>query len=151
MAFYEWKDSLTVGHPMIDRDHKMLIQYINEMHAAMMAGKGKDQVSNILSKLVAYTHDHFGREEIFWRSNQLVDFDAHKKRHTDLLKQVDDFAAKYKAGTGAISVDLMNFLRDWLNNHILKSDQEAFKSITALRTKVPPPAAAGIARPAAAR
>jgi len=131
MAFFEWNDKLTVGNPMIDRDHKMLIQYVNEMHVAMLGGKGKDIVGNILGKLVKYTRDHFGREEIFWKANGYVDFDAHKKRHIDLLQTVDKFKADFDNGTGALSVDVMNFLRDWLTNHIMKSDQEAFKAIKA--------------------
>jgi hemerythrin-like metal-binding protein len=131
MAFFDWNDRLTVGNGMIDRDHKMLIQYVNEMHSAMLAGKGKDIVGNILGKLVNYTHDHFGREEIFWKANRYADFDAHKKRHVDLLKSVDKFKADYDKGTGALSIDLMTFLRDWLTNHIMKSDQEAFKAIKA--------------------
>jgi len=142
MAFFDWKDSLTVGNPMIDRDHKMLIQYVNEMHQAMMAGNGKDIVGSILDKLVAYTKEHFGREEIFWKSNRLATFDQHLKRHTDILRQVADFEAKYKAGASAISIDLMNFLRDWLTNHIVKTDQESFKAISAVRTaKTPAPSA----------
>jgi hemerythrin-like metal-binding protein len=141
MAFFEWKDSLTVGHPMIDRDHRMLIQYVNEMHTAMMSGKGKATVGLILGKLVAYTKEHFGREEIFWKSRGYVELEAHQKRHADLLKTVDKFKTDFDKGSNGLSVDVMNFLREWLNNHIMKSDQEAFKAISASR------AAANIASP----
>jgi len=142
VAFFEWKESLTVGHPMIDRDHKMLIQYVNEMHSAMMAGKGKQVVGAILGKLVAYTHDHFGREEIFWKANGLVELEAHKKRHVDLLATADKLKADFDKGSGGLSVDVMNFLRDWLNNHIMKSDQEAFKSVSAAKAARRPAQAA---------
>ena len=131
MAFFNWNDKLTVGNAMIDRDHKMLIQYVNEMHVAMCAGKGKDLVGGILGKLVAYTHDHFGREEVFWKANHLATFDGHKQRHVDLLKTVDKFKADFNKGNSGLSVELMNFLREWLTNHIMKSDQEAFKSLKA--------------------
>ncbi|HVN29295.1 MAG TPA: bacteriohemerythrin [Candidatus Binataceae bacterium] len=131
MPFFEWKDDLTVGHPMIDRDHKMLIQYVNEMHEAMMSGKGKAIVGAIIAKLVAYTKEHFGREEIFWKSRGYVEFDAHKKRHVDLLAKVNRYQADYDSGSTALSVELMNFMRDWLTGHILKSDKEAFRAISA--------------------
>jgi hemerythrin-like metal-binding protein len=131
MAFFQWKDNMSVGNPMIDRDHKMLIQYLNEMHAAMMAGKGKDLVGAILSKLVQYTKDHFGREEIVWRAGHYADLENHQKEHRDLLQTVGDFKAKYEKGMLTLSVDVMNFLRDWLTNHILKSDKAAFDAIAA--------------------
>jgi len=131
MAFFEWKDSMTVGHQMIDRDHRMLIQYVNEMHIAMMAGKGKDAVGGILNKLVAYTKEHFGREEIVWRAGHYAGLEKHKKEHAGLLKTVGDFKVKYEKGTAALSIELMNFLRDWLNNHILKEDKAAADAIEA--------------------
>jgi hemerythrin-like metal-binding protein len=137
MAFFEWKDSMSVGHPMIDRDHKMLIQYLSEMHLAMMDGKGKDVVGAILNKLVAYTRDHFGREEIVWKSGRYADLEKHKKEHADLLTTVGEFKAKYDKETVALSVDVMNFLRDWLKNHILKSDKGAADAIAAASAHAP--------------
>ncbi len=98
MAFFEWKDSMTVGNPMIDRDHKMLIQYVNEMHAAMMGGKGKDVVGPIVGKLVAYTKDHFAREEVVWKSGHYAELERHRKEHADLVKTVVDFKTKYDTG-----------------------------------------------------
>src|SRR5271170_4092821 len=119
MSFFEWKDSMSVAHPVIDRDHHKLIEYLNQMHEAMMAGHGKDVVGTILNRLVLYTHEHFGREELIWKSGHYVGLERHKKEHSDLLKTVSDFKAKYDAGSLALSVDVMNFLRDWLKNHIL--------------------------------
>ena len=142
MAFFDWKDSMSVGHQMIDRDHKMLIQYVNEMHAAMMAGKGKDIVGAILNRLVAYTKDHFGREEIVWKSGRYADFDQHKKQHTDLLATVAEFKVKYDKGTVALSVDVMNFLRNWLTNHILISDKGAADAIKTVSAHAPRPSVA---------
>ncbi len=138
MAFFEWKDSMTVGHhPMIDRDHRMLIQYINEMHTAMMAGKGKEAVGVILNKLVVYTKEHFGREEIVWRSGHYAGLEKHKKEHAGLLKTVGDFKLKYEKGAVVLSVELMNFLRDWLKNHILKEDKAAADAIAAASAHPP--------------
>ena len=120
---------MSVGNPSIDRDHRMLIQYVNEMHTAMAARQGKEIVGTILAKLVKYTHEHFGREEIIWKSGGLADLDRHKKLHVDLLRTVDQFKSKYDSGTAMLSLDVMNFLRDWLTNHILKTDKAAAAAI----------------------
>jgi len=141
MPFMEWKDRMSVGNSLIDNDHRKLVLYVNEMHDAMMAGHGKEVVGPILHKLVAYTKDHFGREEIVWRAGHYVDFARHKKQHEDLLKTVTDFQAKYTSGVMALSVDVMNFLRDWLKNHILKADKEAADAIAATARASKPVAA----------
>jgi hemerythrin-like metal-binding protein len=127
--FIEWSDSMSVSNPAIDRDHKMLIQYINEMHAAMSAGKGKEHLGAILGKLVKYTQEHFGREEIIWKAGHYAEFNKHKQQHVDLLHTVADFKGKFDSGALALSLDVMNFLRDWLTNHILKSDKAAAAAI----------------------
>ena len=127
--FIEWNDSMSVNNPAIDRDHKTLVQYVNEMHVAMSAGKGKEIIGSILGKLVKYTQEHFGREEIIWKAGHYVDFDRHKQQHVDLLHTVAEFKGKFDSGSIALSVDVMNFLRDWLTNHILKSDKAAAAAI----------------------
>ena len=140
MAFFDWKDNMSVGNQVIDVDHRKLIQYLNEMQEAMMAGHGKDVVGTILNRLILYTHEHFAREELIWKSGHYAGLDKHKKEHADLLKTVTEFKAKYDKGAVALSVEVMHFLRDWLKNHIVKSDKEAADAISA--------AARGGAKPA---
>jgi len=48
----------------------------------------------------------------------------HKLKHRDLIKQVQDFSSRLEKGETALSLDLMNFLRDWLTNHIQKVDHD---------------------------
>jgi len=129
VAFIEWNNSMSIGNPSIDRDHRLLVQYVNEMHAALAAGQGKEILGNILAKLVKYTQEHFGREEILWKSGGYADFDRHKKMHVDLLHTVGQFKSKYDSGTALLSLEVMNFLRDWLTNHILKADKAAAAAI----------------------
>jgi len=107
----------------------MLMQYINEMHAAMSSGKGKDMLGAILEKLVKYTHEHFAREEIIWKEGHYVDLERHKQQHAELLHTVADFKTKYDKGAAVITLEVMQFLRDWLTNHIMKVDKAAAEAI----------------------
>jgi len=128
-TFIEWNDDMSVKNPTIDRDHRLLIQYVNEMYAAMGAGKGKDILGNILAKLVKYTQEHFQREEIIWKAGRYAEFDKHKQAHIDLLHTVTEFKGKHDKGDVLLTLDVMNFLRDWLTNHILKADMTAAEAI----------------------
>jgi len=74
--------------------------------------------------LANYTVYHFGTEEKLFRRYQYGEFQAHKKQHDDLTKQVLDLKAKLDTGKSLVTVEIMGFLKDWLNNHILKSDKK---------------------------
>ncbi|HUI25858.1 MAG TPA: chemotaxis protein, partial [Candidatus Kryptonia bacterium] len=58
-----------------------------------------------------------------------VDFDRHKQAHADLLRTVAEFKGKFDKGAVLLTLDVMNFLRDWLTNHILKADKAAAQAI----------------------
>ena len=46
----------------------------------------------------------------------------HKLKHRELIKQVEDYVLSYDKGDIALNVKLLNFLNDWLVNHIQKVD-----------------------------
>jgi len=133
MSFFEWKERMSVGDDMVDSDHQKLIGYLNEMHEAMIAGRGKQVVGEILDKLVAYTKEHFAREEALWKGGHYAGIEQHRKEHKDCIATVTELKAKYATGGVALAIDVMNFLRDWLKTHTLKSDKEAADAIAAAK------------------
>lgn len=131
MAYMDWNDStLSTGNAIIDRDHKLLVSYVNKLFDAMKSGKGKEVLGEILAGLTKYTIEHFQREEAIWRAGRYAGYDAHKKEHDDLVGQVADLNKKFAEGNLTLSVKTMDFIKDWLTNHILKSDMTAIKAIS---------------------
>lgn len=63
MAFFDWKDSYSVGVKEMDNQHKVLVDLINQLHTAMTAGKGSSVAGPIISEMVRYTKFHFDAEE----------------------------------------------------------------------------------------
>jgi len=125
MPLLSWNDNLSVGVATIDADHKKLVSIINELFDAMRAGRGQDALGKILDSLVSYTKTHFAREENFFAQTGYPDSTAHKKLHDDLTRQVLEVQRKYKQGeTGILSVEVMNFLKDWLLTHIKGEDKK---------------------------
>jgi hemerythrin len=125
MPLMKWTDKLSVGVAALDEDHKKLVGMLNELFDGMQAGRGKEQVGKTLDGLVSYTKVHFAREEKFFAQTGYAASVEHKKEHDDLTKQVIDVQQKYKAGaTTTLSLEVMNFLKNWLINHIQGSDQK---------------------------
>jgi len=107
-----------------DNQHKKLIDLINQLNDAMQAGHGADVMGKVLSELVNYTVLHFGYEEKLMAQHKYEDTPAHKAEHAKFVQTVGDFKNKFDAGSAVVSVEIMNFLRDWLTKHIMKTDKK---------------------------
>jgi hemerythrin len=124
MALITWNDTLSVNIKEIDEQHKKLIAMVNELHSAMGSGKGKEAMGSILGGLVDYTKGHFSAEELIMLKHQYPGYLKHKADHDALTKQVLDFQGKYTEGKTLVTVEIMNFLKDWLTNHIQNTDKK---------------------------
>jgi hemerythrin-like metal-binding protein len=130
MALFEWNDMFSVGVNSIDDQHKKLIDYVNQLHDAMMEGKANDQIAPILDGLISYTATHFAHEEKYFAQFNYENTDEHKQLHQDLVGQVMDFKGKFDSGEATLSSDLMEFLKEWLMNHIMQEDKKYVECLT---------------------
>lgn len=130
MAYFAWSDDLQVGNSFIDNDHQKLIALVNRLHDAMAQGQGKDILGKILDELIRYTREHFKREEDHMQKIRYADFAAHKQEHDKLIKEVVDLQSKFSAGNGMLTVQVSGFLRNWLVNHIMKTDKKLASAIS---------------------
>jgi len=49
---------------------------------------------------------------------------THRIKHKELTKQVEEFVTRYESGDITLSIQLSDFLSDWLTKHIQSTDQE---------------------------
>lgn len=119
-----WDDKYSVNVSEIDNQHKKLVDLINKLHDAMKQGKSKEVLSEIISELINYTDVHFKTEEKYFDKFNYPKSDAHKTLHKNFVNKVLDFKNKYESGNAALSIEIINFLKDWLINHINGSDKE---------------------------
>jgi hemerythrin len=124
MALIDWNDNLSVNIKEVDLEHKKLIGMINELHSAMGSGKGQDAMGKVLTGLVEYTKTHFSYEEKLMQQHNYPGYLSHKGLHDALTKQVLDLQSKFQEGKGVVTVAVMNFLKDWLTNHIQNTDKK---------------------------
>ncbi len=124
MALISWSNMLSTGISEQDTQHKKLIDLINQLNDSMQAGKSTEVLGKVLSELVNYTVYHFGYEEKLMAQHKYEDTPAHKAEHTKFVQTAGDLKKKFDSGNAVISVEIMNFLRDWLTNHIMKTDKK---------------------------
>lgn len=133
MAFIDWTDQLSVNNLSIDSEHKKLVNLTNKLHDAMRQGEGSKVVGGILEELINYTKTHFNNEEKIMRNHNYAELDAHIKQHDSFVDEVEKFYTNFKAGSVSISVSLMNFLKNWLIEHIQGSDKKFGNTILAAK------------------
>ena len=122
MALLTWSDGYSVKVSRFDGQHKKLVAMINELHDAMLKGQGKAVMDKILEGLVEYTRDHFSAEERLMNQHGYPDCAPHKSEHDSLVSPVLDFQARFRSGGVTITLEIMNFLKNWLTGHILGTD-----------------------------
>jgi len=127
MAFIEWDDSYSVNVQKIDKQHRQLIKLINDLSDAMKARKGKESLEAILNGLVEYAKTHFALEENYFDKFGYPYAVAHKEEHTKFMKNVLEFNKGLMEGRLLLSLDIMNFLNEWLINHIKGFDKNYSK------------------------
>ncbi len=117
-----WTDKYSVGCNYIDQQHKKLIDIINELHSAFMSRESNEKLSKILSELVDYTKYHFTAEEEMLKKHGFGPSENHKKQHQEFVEKIEIFKKRHELGDSIVGFDMLNFLKDWLLNHILKTD-----------------------------
>ena len=123
MPLIQWNDTLSVNLKAIDRQHQHLIQLINDLHQAMKQRKANDILSHIIEELSQYAQEHFMTEEKLFIKHGYPQKTTHINEHNQFIDQVVDFKHSFNTGRATLSLDIMNFLNQWLLDHIRKSDK----------------------------
>jgi hemerythrin len=121
---FEWKSEYSVQIPQIDAQHQRLFALAEELHTAMSQGKARTVLEQSLAALVDYTKAHFAAEEQFMKQYGYPEAGEHKVEHDKLAAQVLSMQERFRAGEKTLSISLMVFLKNWLENHIAGSDQK---------------------------
>lgn len=124
MALIEWNDSFSVGVVEIDGQHQKLVTMINDLNDAMRQRKGKDVLGNIVNGLVSYAGTHFRTEEKYFDQFGYPEANSHKQEHADFVNKVAEFKDGFDREKLGLSIEVMQFLSNWLQNHIKRIDKK---------------------------
>lgn len=121
-AVMTWNGALATGYPEIDEQHRKLIDLANRLNEAMQRGEARSEIGAVLEDLIKYTTFHFEFEENLMKKAGYPELFQHQQEHKKLVNDVLARKARFDSGS-ALSSELLSFLRDWLVNHIMKTDK----------------------------
>ncbi|HEX5230257.1 MAG TPA: bacteriohemerythrin [Bryobacteraceae bacterium] len=119
----EWKQEYSVHIPSIDKQHRSLVAIIGHLQTAMLEGRTKQIIAPLFQSMNQYTKFHFEYEEQLLEQNGFPDLAAHRQEHARLVQQLKLLEAKYLNGSLNAGAPLMQFLRNWLLDHICAHDK----------------------------
>lgn len=121
-----WKESLKVGVPLIDEQHKQLCEAIDALLDACRHGKGRAEIVKTVQFLEDYTVKHFSEEQVLQKNSTYPKYEWHKSIHDGFIKQIQSIKKDIEEhGANISSVATLNtLLLDWLINHITVVDKE---------------------------
>ena len=118
-----WLDLYSIGVEQADRQHENLIDLLNCLNEAWRSGKSHDVLLFRLDQLLDAVGVHFRDEETLMVEREYPDLDLHRAEHDFLLVQVLQFRTQFASEEAELSESMLDFLRDWLRDHILISDR----------------------------
>ncbi len=124
--FFVWQKQYELGFDTIDKHHKKLVSYINQIHEAFTAGDPVQEVKKIFEELLKYTEYHFEFEEKIFHKIGYNQADEHIKKHHSFEKKIRDFMTDYEKNYDNPKFEqvVTLFLKDWLLTHILVEDRK---------------------------
>jgi hemerythrin len=123
MATFAWSDAYSVKVQQFDAQHQKLFEIINSLADAMRTGQGENVIREVVGQLAVYTRTHFLQEEVAMRQSGYPGLPAHQAQHSHLMAEVEKHKKDLDEGRKPNLVAVLNFLRDWLVQHIQKADK----------------------------
>ena len=127
MDLINWTEEMSVNIEEIDNQHKKLIDLINELFSAMLDGNAQKIIDKTVNDLIDYTDYHFTTEENYFENHSYPGSHNHKIQHSYFKDEILIFKNELLNGKTTVPMDVFNFLKDWLTEHILNSDKKYSK------------------------
>jgi hemerythrin len=120
MVNIEWNDGLSTGIELVDEQHKMLLEKLNDISNAIENQQGTDVIIKTLDFMMDYTDFHFKAEEKEMTENNYPRLDYHKRMHKEFVDTLQKMIDEYKedGATDRLAESVNIFLFNWLVTHI---------------------------------
>ncbi|RLD73454.1 MAG: hypothetical protein DRJ10_17825 [Bacteroidetes bacterium] len=125
-----WEDIYETGEKVVDDQHKKLFELLNNFASAYFLKKEKLVIDETLFQLENYTKYHFDAEEkVLHKENKEFPTKHHLDMHKEFIDKLHELKFDYVSDDKIISSELLDYLKNWLVEHILGVDKKEFSQI----------------------
>ena len=130
----QWNESLALGIPSLDQQHRTLVELAGGLQQAMKNGSSREHMAQILKELTLYAEYHFRWEERLFAAAGYPSAADHHYKHERFRDQLQQLVERHQKGLLTAGTPVLQFLRTWISDHILSEDRQAAAYLRARRT-----------------
>ena len=119
-----WREEYSVGVEEIDNQHKKLFDLINDMILVSRSSSREEDILPVMNGLIAYKKDHFATEEKYFHAFNYPGTKEHEEAHQKFNVDLEELEKRYENDVLGLSFALIEFLENWLIEHLMSMDQE---------------------------
>ncbi len=145
-----WQSQMSVANTQIDDEHKYLFCLITTIELSLKLEGEEKNLAIIVDQLIEYTRLHFEHEELIQRKMKYPRYHDHRSEHQQidenlqvLKEQLTKETAPSKADSEeskslrkhlskATEKEIVQLMREWVLDHVLKSDMDMKKYLSRL-------------------
>jgi hemerythrin len=86
---------LRVGVKLLDCDHRVLSQTLDEIQRSVAADEGRRRTGALLRRLAGFTLTHFELEEEMMEATRYPGLAQHRREHERVMKQMRELVARH--------------------------------------------------------
>ena len=124
MELFQWKEEYDLGLEKIDNQHRQMVDMLNRLYEAKKSDAVHQIIEETLNGLVSYVEIHFADEEAAMREANYPDLDQQRRQHLEMTDEVIRMRNLMLQGGEPATFELLNFMSEWLKEHISGSDQK---------------------------
>lgn len=108
----QWSDSLLLGFAPMDAVHEEFVACVAALQQAQ-----DSQLPEVMERLIAHAHAHFGEEDRWMQQTQFPARECHINEHAAVMKSLMDVQAMLAQGDTAVCRRLAVELARWFPGH----------------------------------
>lgn len=125
---FKWKDSYSINIAEIDEQHKKLFEIGDRVYDIVLLDDDYDhydEIVEIIEELRDYTIYHFEYEEKMLQKHGYNELEFQHFQHSFFVKRLEKIVSKdIDEDQKETTKEIIEFLADWITNHILQSDMK---------------------------
>ena len=123
-----WDPKYSVGIKSIDSQHQKFFEIINEIYYLIRQPNiDLPHISKVVNELTTYADFHLAYEEKYFKEFNYPDAKTHIAAHDNYRTAINKYLlaiSQPNTDITKIALDVADFVKDWLSDHILAVDQK---------------------------
>src|SRR5215472_17251371 len=123
MRVFKWNAGHAVYLPEIDAEHRAIFSAAGDVQKAVEGNVPVARILEGLHRLLTAAENHFAHQERLMQETHYSSFSWRARQLDAALKRLKQFAERIGAGEEGTEVLMLEFLSNWMRDHLAVADR----------------------------